>query len=76
MKDEEGKIFLPKEVIVSTSENGIDYKVVGTLDSIAIEKMNRKLKVQFPNREARWIKIIAKNSNGKDWLFVDEIAVD
>ena len=42
----------------------------------SITKMNRNLNLEFPETKTRWIKVIAKNSNGKDWLFVDEIGVE
>ena len=76
LKDEEGKIFLPKELRVSISENGKDFKIAGTLDSISINNMTRKLIIKFPETHSRWIKVFAKNFNGKDWLFVDEIVVE
>ena len=76
LKDEEGRIFLPREVKVSLSVNGKDFKEAGTLDSLQIEKMNRKLMIQFPQSQARWVKVVAKNANGKNWLFIDEISVE
>jgi hexosaminidase len=76
LKDEEGKIFLPKEVSVLTSENGIDFILAGKLDALSIDKMGRLLKLTIQNVKARWVKVIAKNSNDKDWLFVDEIGIE
>ncbi len=76
LKDELGKIYLPKEVSVSISTDGKVYKVVDTLDSASINYMQRKLRLDFERVEARWVKVIAKNSNMKDWLFVDEIGVE
>ena len=76
LKDELGKIFLPHELKVSVSENGIDYKLAGMLDSKSINEMSRTLSIHFSETPARWIKVFAKNSNDKDWLFVDEIGAE
>ena len=76
LKDEAGKIFLPKEINVFVSINDIDFKLAGKLDSTNIDSKSRKLRVSFPETPARWIKVIAKNFNDKDWLFVDEIGVE
>jgi hexosaminidase len=76
LEDIEGKIFLPKSVKVLLSDNGIDFKEAGTLDSTQIKTMKRKLKIQFPQSQAKYVKVIAENYNGKDWLFVDEIGIE
>ena len=76
LKDEEGKIFLPSEVSVLISTDGKDYREAATLNAEEIRKMNRKLKLQFTQTQARYVRVIAKNANGKDWLFVDEIGVE
>ena len=76
LKDEAGKIFLPKEITVFVSINGIDYKLAGKLDSANIDSKSRKLSVSFPEIPTRWIKVIVKNVNDKDWLFVDEIIIE
>jgi hexosaminidase len=76
LQEEAGKIYLPNEVNVLYSENGTDYKKAATLDSSAIQSMNRKLILRFPVKQARWVKVVAKNSHEKDWLFVDEILVE
>jgi hexosaminidase len=76
LKDEAGRIYLPREVSVFTSKDGIDFVPAGTLDEKEINKMQRKLRVQFPPVSTKWIKVVAKNRNGKDWLFIDEIAVE
>ena len=76
LKDEAGKIFLPKEISVFVSVNGIDFKLAGKLEHVNIDAKSRKLNVSFPETPARWIKVIAKNFNDKDWLFVDEISVE
>jgi len=76
LKDELGKIYLPKEVIVSVSTEGKVYKQIDSMDSASINYMQRKLRMDFKRTDARWVKIVAKNANEKDWLFVDEIGVE
>jgi hexosaminidase len=76
LKEEAGKIFLPVSVNVYTSENGIDFKLAGSIDSSAIERMSRKLTIAFQPVKTKYVKIVAKNSNGRDWLFVDEVGVE
>ena len=76
LKDVEGRIYPPVSVIISVSENGKDFIEAGFLNADSIKQSDRKLKIQFPKTNARWVKVFAKNSNGKDWLFVDEITVE
>jgi hexosaminidase len=76
LKENAGKIYLPKEVVVLISDNGKDFIKVASLNQSEIEKMKRALRLQFPSVQTKWVKVIAKNSNGKDWLFVDEIKVE
>ncbi len=76
LKDELGKIYLPREVTVSVSTEGKVYKQIDSLDSASINYMQRKLRMDFERTDARWVKVVAKNSNEKDWLFVDEIGVE
>ncbi len=75
LKDEAGKIFLPKEIKISVSDAGNVFKEVGDLGLQSINKLSPKIRIQFPEIHARWIKVFAKNYNDKDWLFVDEISV-
>jgi hexosaminidase len=76
LKDELGKIYLPKEVSVSVSTDGKVYKLIKTIDAASIDYMQRKLRLEFERTDARWVKVVAKNSHEKDWLFVDEISVE
>lgn len=76
LKDEAGKIFLPKQVIVKYSDDGENYTIAASIDSAQINKMKRKLVLSFPPVKTRWIKVMAQNSNGKDWLFADEIMIE
>ena len=76
LKETAGKIYLPKEVVVLSSENGKDFVKVASLNQAEIEKMKRSLILRFPAIQTKWVKVIAKNSNGKDWLFVDEITIN
>jgi hexosaminidase len=75
LKDEEGKIFLPSEVTVSVSNDGKAYEEVAKVDSSAINKMQRNLKLRFNPINSRYVKVVAKNDKGF-WLFADEIEVE
>ncbi len=75
LKDEEGRIFLPAEVKVLTSVDGIKFNQIAQLDSEQIKSMNRKLRLKFPDTNARYVQVIAKNVTS-NWLFVDEISVE
>ena len=76
LKEEAGKIFLPRQVIVKISDDGENYKVAASLDFTQISQMKRKLILRFPPVKARWVKVFAQNYNSKDWLFVDEIFIE
>jgi hexosaminidase len=76
LKDEAGKIFLPKQVVVKYSDDGENYKIAASIDSTEIKQMNRRLVLSFPPIRTRWIKVFAENSNGRDWLFADEIMIE
>jgi hexosaminidase len=76
LKDELGKIYLPKEIAVYTKSNGKDYKLAAKIDQQKINDMQRRMQIDIPRTDTRNIKIIARNFNGKDWLFVDEIIVE
>ena len=76
LKDEAGKIFLPKQVVVKYSNDGENYKIAASIDSAQINQMKRKLTLSFSPVKSRWIQVKAQNSNGKDWLFADEIMIE
>jgi hexosaminidase len=75
LKDEEGRIFLPAEVIVFSSIDGISYNQISQLDSSEIKSMARKLRLKFQDTNARYVRVVAKNATA-NWLFVDEISVE
>lgn len=75
-------IFLPSEVMIYSSDNGIDFKKQGLEKNISGE--NGIVSVLFPieNTNAQYLKVLAKNlgehpkTGGDVWLFVDEIVVE
>lgn len=75
LKDEEGRIFLPAEVKVFASEDGSNFKQIAQLDSAGIKSLNRNLRLPFPDTNARYVQVVAKNAS-TNWLFVDEISVE
>jgi hypothetical protein len=82
-------IFPPIEVEYSVSLDGKQYSQAAreqyVIDSTANRSVVFRTHAQFPEREARYIRVHAKNigicppwhrgAGGKAWIFVDEIAV-
>lgn len=78
-------IYLPAEVVVATSEDGISFKEVGRLGQITGATKVVNPKVTFPATTARFLKIEVKNfgtipqgqqgAGNPSWLFIDEIRV-
>jgi hexosaminidase len=75
LKDEEGKIFLPSEVVVSVSTDGLAFNEVARMDSMTINRWQRNLKLRFTPVNARYVNVVAKNEK-KQWIFTDEISVE
>ncbi len=83
-------IFLPAQVEVYVSENGIDFQRITTLASgISVHEagpLEYTFTTEQINRQTRFLKIVAKNmgtipdwhqaSGKKAWLFADEILVN
>ena len=82
-------IFLPVEVDVALSRDGVRYETVGGLTppppAEADSMMIAEMLVRFEPRQARYVRLRARNqglcpdwhngAGGKAWLFVDEIVV-
>jgi len=77
-------IYRPASVSFEISDDGVNYRKTGTIDSL---NMKRHLQYEMNmNTNTRYIRIIAKNfgiipsgmpgSGTKAWLFVDEIEVE
>lgn len=79
-------IWLPKEIILSSSTNGKKYKKVKVIDGETIQQNPRQLLTIFKKKRVRYVKITVKNPGkipngnpgaGEDsWLFFDEILID
>jgi hexosaminidase len=85
LKEELNWIYLPKEITLLLSENGLEYKTVDTLFEKNI-KNDRDCNFIVNKQQAWFVKIIAKNHGkilsgkpgaGEDaWLFCDEIKIN
>lgn len=79
-------IYLPAEVVVATSDDGINYQEAGRLGQIRGATKVVSPKVTFPTTTARFLKIAVKNfgtipqgqqgAGNPSWLFVDEVRVE
>lgn len=83
-------IFSPEKVIVSISSDGTNFKIVKSFEEDARKENNnqeiRKFKTEIEGIKGRFVKINAKNigicpkwhegTDGKAWLFVDEIIIN
>ena len=91
LKNQKSWIFLPKEVEVYTSKDGVKFELQSNWYFKTEESMN-KIKIETVHisklGQARFIKVIAKKLgklpewhlgskyDGKSWLFVDEIQIN
>ncbi len=83
-------IYLPTEIEYFGSNNNMNFKKIGSLESKQIlpsSKRNRTfIEKEFNNISARYLKVYAKNikqcpqgdpgDGGKAWLFVDEVIIE
>lgn len=79
-------IYLPIEIEVFVSNDGINFKSVKKVDKEYIFKYERNVEINFDKASAKYVKIVAKNfgkipqgnpGEGEDsWLFVDEISIE
>jgi hexosaminidase len=79
-------IYLPKEIEILVSKDGINYESVKKVDWEYIKNYERNVDINFNMVKAKYVKVIAKNygkipqgnpGEGEDaWLFVDEISIE
>jgi len=79
-------IYLPKEIEILVSDDGVKFESVKKVDWDYIKNYERNVKVSFDIVKAKYVKVIAKNfgkipqgkpGEGEDsWLFVDEISIE
>ncbi len=84
--DEAAWIYLPVEIEIFTSDDGINFTTLRKFSSEEIKKSNELIEVNANDQSARYVKVMAKNAgkipDGKQgggnnaWLFVDEILVE
>jgi hexosaminidase len=80
-------VMLPTEVMISTSEDGVNFKTVlnKTLETIKErDPFIKKIETEFKKQAVSFIKVTAKNRGqlpqwhilkGDAWIFVDEVTV-
>jgi hypothetical protein len=89
LNDIDSWIFLPKDVSYEISEDGVNFQSLATvkndLPENSADLIIKKFTASSPERQARYIKVTAKNigicpswhkgAGGGAWIFVDEIIV-
>lgn len=88
LQDQPAWIFLPTEVRLFLSQDGVSYNEAGRVEREVVSDQEPKAasdEPRFPATQARFIKIVARNvgicpsghpgEGSKAWLFVDEIVV-
>ena len=81
----ESWIYLPKQILVFISNDGINFSNVSTLSTDEILKSGGKINIHFQKQESRFVKIVSecsgKIAEGKPgagenaWMFIDEISI-
>lgn len=79
-------IYYPKEIIFMYSNDGQNYEVIQVVKQVEIVKNKGNVKIVFPPKKAKYVKVIARNNGviedgkpgagSKAWLFVDEISIE
>ena len=79
-------IYLPKEIEIFVSTDGINFQSVIKIGWNEINKFERNVTISFDKIKTKYVKIVAKNfgkipagkpGEGTDaWLFVDEISIN
>jgi hypothetical protein len=90
LSNENSWIFLPQEIIVLASVDGITYSKIGSISSDNIQQRKRigrnEIQVKIKPAKTKFIKVIVKNigvcptghpgEGEQAWLFVDEIIIE
>jgi hexosaminidase len=79
-------IYYPKEIIMMCSDDGRNFEIIQVVKPEEIAKNKGRIKVNFPTKKAKYVKVLARNSGtiadgkpgagSKAWLFVDEISIE
>ncbi|MCX6165593.1 MAG: beta-N-acetylhexosaminidase, partial [Ignavibacteriae bacterium] len=83
---EQSWIYLPKEIEILISTDGVIFQSVKKIDWNTISKFERNVIINFDKIYTRYVKVVAKNfgkipvgkpGEGTDaWIFVDEISIE
>lgn len=91
MQDTKSWIFHPESIVVEISEDGINYKKIGTVENKTVSDrtegvIRNKLVMDFPPVKAKFVRVTVKNygkcpawhlgAGGDTWIFMDEITVE
>ena len=82
----ESWIYLPKQILVYISNDGVDFIKVATQSEEVIQKSNGKIKIGCGNIQSRYVKVVAEclgkiaegmpGAGENAWLFIDEISIN
>jgi hypothetical protein len=90
LQDEGSWIFMPSSVKYAVSENGVDFKIIGSINNNFPKEESvvttKDFSVNLTEVKARYIRVIAKNAGpcptwhlgagSKSWIFADEITIE
>lgn len=86
LNEELNWIYLPKQINMAYSSDGVNFSELKQIDEEEIRKMKRQVVAEFPIQHMRFVKISVKHfgkiPSGKPgagenaWLFMDEIVID
>ncbi|NVO02148.1 MAG: glycoside hydrolase family 92 protein [Bacteroidetes bacterium] len=90
LQDEGSWIFMPSSVEYAVSENGVDFKIIGSINNNFPKEESavtiKDFSVNLTEVKARYIRVIAKNAGpcptwhlgagSKSWIFADEITIE
>lgn len=83
---EESWIYLPKEIEILVSSDGLNFKSIKIVGREYISKYERNVQINFEKVNAKFVRVVAKNfgkipqdkpGEGTDaWIFIDEISIN
>lgn len=86
IRGHENWIHLPQLVAIFVSDDGIKFNKIKEISKAEIAETIGKLTVKLPKQKARFVKVIAQNTNKipdgfagsgyPAWLFVDEVSIE
>ena len=84
MENQGPGIYYPTKIEVFISENGKNYKTVGSIERAYVKNAGSELKdfkINFSEQKTRFVKVVATSlkqtsTGGGVWIFIDEILVN